>query len=205
MNRHISDLTERIPALKETADDIERTFAMMRDCYRAGGKVMICGNGGSAADAEHCAGELMKGFRSKRPLSDKARKGLDADVARHLQGALPTIPLTGFLSLGSAFANDVDPQYTIAQMVWGLGRENDALIGISTSGKAKNIIHALNTAKALGMKTIALTGRDGGRMIDIADVSIRTPETITHLVQELHVPVYHCISLMLEEEFFPGM
>ena len=203
MNVYIKDLLSRYPVLKDCAFDIERAFSLMSDCYRTGGKVMICGNGGSAADAEHWAGELMKGFLKKRPLSAEIKQNISTELAENLHGALPTIPLTGFLSLTTAFANDVNSDFLFAQMVWGLGKENDILIGISTSGKSENILYALQTASALGMKTIGLSGKDGGHMVDMVDVCIRVPKTKIYQVQEYHLPVYHCICMMLEEKFFP--
>jgi len=203
MNHHIKMLLERFPELANCAPDIERAFSLMADCYRSGGKVLLCGNGGSAADAEHWAGELMKGFMQKRPLSSEMSKSLAPDLTKKLQGALPAIPLTGFLSLRSAFANDADPAYVFAQLVWGLGKAGDILVGISTSGNSINIVHALETAASLEMKTIGLTGRDGGRIAGSTDVCIRVPAQEVYRAQEYHLPVYHCISLMLEEYFFP--
>lgn len=203
MNVHIMDLLSRYPVLKDCAVDIEHAFSFMSDCYSIGGKVLICGNGGSAADAEHWAGELMKGFLKKRPLSAEIKQKFNPELAENLQGALPTIPLTGFLSLTTAFANDVNSDFLFAQMVWGLGKKNDILIGISTSGKSRNILYALQTASALEMKTIGLSGKDGGRMVDMVDICIKVPETEIHLVQEYHLPVYHCLCMMLEEKFFP--
>ena len=202
MDKHIVDLINRYPLLKGCADDIKRAYSLMSDCYRAGGKVLICGNGGSAADAEHWAGELMKGFIDNRPLSVEIKKKLGSELADNLQGALPTIPLSGFLSLATAFSNDANPEFLFSQMVWGLGKKNDILIGISTSGNSKNILLALQTAVALGMKTIGLSGEKGGRMSDIVDVCIRVPSTEVHRIQEYHLPVYHCICLMLEDTFF---
>jgi len=202
MNIHLAELIERYPLLKDCAGDIERVFRVMEECFRSGGKVLLCGNGGSAADAEHWAGELMKGFRRARRIPDELRRGLRPELADNLQGALPAIPLTGFISLGSAYANDVDPDFAFAQMVWGLGREGDVLVGISTSGNARNVNYALETASALGMKTVGLTGRDGGRMSGIADVCVMVPAETVHIVQEYHLPVYHCLSAMLEDRFF---
>jgi len=202
MDEHIIDLVNRYPLLKDCADDIERAFSLMSNCYNAGGKVLICGNGGSAADAEHWAGELMKGFIDTRPLSDETRKKLGSKLAENLQGALPTIPLSGFLSLATAFSNDANSVFLFAQMVWGLGKENDTLIGISTSGNSRNIVYAMQTASALGMKTIGLSGEKGGMISDMVDVCIRVPGTEVHRVQEYHLPVYHCLCLMLEDTFF---
>ena len=164
--------------------------------------MLICGNGGSAADAEHWAAELLKGFYSKRPLAGPLAAVLSPDLAQNLQGALPTIPLSGFTSLSTAFANDNNIEYLFSQLVLGLGRKGDVLICISTSGQSRNVLLAAQTASALGMSTIGLTGRDGGALADLADVAIRVPETEVHLIQEYHLPVYHTLSLMLEEAFF---
>jgi D-sedoheptulose 7-phosphate isomerase len=202
VNKHLTWLIERHPALECCADDIARAFEIMRDSFRAGGKTLFCGNGGSAADAEHWCAELMKGFEKKRPLDAALKSRLPGDVADVLQGALPAIPLTGFISLSTAFANDVRGDLIFAQMVLGLGRPGDVLVGISTSGNSKNVCHALEVAKARDLKTIGLTGRGGGRVVELSDVAISVPAIRTCEVQEYHLPVYHCISLMLEDEFF---
>ena len=202
MNEYTKTLVERIPALQSCSEDIERVFSMMKVCYESGGKVLICGNGGSAADAEHWTGELMKAFEKKRPLHPDDRAKLPPEMADRLQGALPTIPLTGFFSLGSAYANDVDSAYAFAQMVWGLGTAGDMLVGLTTSGNSQNILHAFDAARARGMKTVALTGKSGGKAAVVTDACIRVPTDITHIVQEYHVSVYHCISQMLENAFF---
>ncbi|OGO50321.1 MAG: phosphoheptose isomerase [Chloroflexi bacterium RBG_16_68_14] len=202
MNRHLRDLPDRFPALAACASDIERAFLLLRDCYAGGCKALVCGNGGSAADAEHWAGELLKSFVKKRPLSADVRQGLSAKVAEGLQDALPMIPLTGFLSFRTAFANDADPDLVFAQLVWALGRPGDVLLALSTSGDSANICLAAEAASGRGMRTIALTGETGGDLAELANVCVRAPARQTHLVQEFHVPVYHCLSLMLEDEFF---
>jgi D-sedoheptulose 7-phosphate isomerase len=200
--RHLEDLVERLPALTGCAGDIERAFALLRECYSKGAKVLACGNGGSAADAEHWAGELLKGFARKRPLPPEARGRLPLELAEGLQGALPMIPLTGFLSLRTAFANDVCPQLVFAQLVWALGKPGDVLVALSTSGDSDNVCSAVEVGAAKQIATVGLTGKTGGRLGDLADVCIRVPAQETHLVQEYHVAVYHCLSLMLEDEFF---
>ncbi|MFC1650646.1 SIS domain-containing protein [Candidatus Latescibacterota bacterium] len=204
MDGHITELINRYPLLKGCADDIEQVFFIMLECYMSGGKVLICGNGGSAADAEHWAGELMKGFIDKRPVPADKMDKLGPELSEHLQGALPTIPLTGYISLSTAFANDVNAVYLYSQLVWGLGNEKDVLIGISTSGNAENILYAMQTAAAKGMKTIGLSGESGGKMNDISDICINVPETEVHRIQEYHLPVYHTICLMLEDALFGG-
>ena len=202
MNRRLEELLVRFPALADCAPDIERAHELLRACFAAGCKMLVCGNGGSAADAEHWAAELLKGFVSRRPLSPDARKGLTSRLAEGLQGALPTIPLTGFLSYRTAFANDVDPDLVFAQLVWALGRPGDVLAALSTSGQSTNVCRAAEVASAREMKVLALTGEAGGQLSRLADVCIRVPAQRTHLVQEYHLPVYHCLSLMLEDEFF---
>ena len=191
-----------MPALSSCEASITLAFDSLVKCLESGGKILICGNGGSASDAEHWAGELLKGFISKRPLTGLARERLGPELADQLQGSLPAIPLTGFTAMRSAFANDCDDCYGYAQLVFGLGRPGDILIGISTSGNAENVIHALVTAQAQGLETIALTGGDGGKISKLADVAIVAPAREVYLVQEQHLPIYHCLSLMLEEKFF---
>lgn len=200
---HLTALFDRCPELAACADDIRAVYAALRDSLRAGGTLYFCGNGGSAADAEHWAGELLKGFGSKRPLPAAARQQLGPEIGGKLQGAIRAIPLTGFLSLATAFANDVAPELIFAQLVFGLGRPGDVLVGISTSGNAANVGAAAATANALGMTTVAMTGRHGGKLKPLCRLAICAPADETFRIQEFHLPVYHCLSLMLEEEFFP--
>ncbi|HEY5550337.1 MAG TPA: SIS domain-containing protein [Opitutaceae bacterium] len=199
---HLKELIRRRPELAPCKASIADAFAALRACFLSGCKVLLCGNGGSAADADHWSAELLKGFCRERPLSAKLRKGLPRDISRHIQGALPAIPLSSFPALSSAFANDVSPELTFAQLVAALGRRGDTLIALSTSGNSRNVCLAAQTARARGMLTIALTGRGGGRLAKLADIAVRVPARETHLVQELHLPVYHCLSLMLEDAFF---
>jgi D-sedoheptulose 7-phosphate isomerase len=202
MNARLQDLLHRYPVLSVCQADVSLAFDMMRDCFQRGGKMLLCGNGGSAADAEHWAGELLKGFVRKRTLSEKDRRGLSAELAAKLQTGLPAIPLTGFTSLSTAFANDVDPQLIFAQLVSALGRPGDILVGISTSGNARNVCAAMEVAKARGLSRVGLSGKTGGRLLAHCDLCIRAPATETYLIQEFHLPIYHCLSLMLEDEFF---
>lgn len=199
---HLASLFLRAPTLKTCESSILTAFCLLRDCFRSGGKVLICGNGGSASDAEHWAGELLKGFLSKRPLDHDWQKKLGVELASNLQGSLPVIPLTGFSALRTAFANDCDDSYSYAQLVFGLGKPGDILVGISTSGNAANVCHAMTTATAMGLKTLALTGGTGGKIAGLAEISIIAPAQDVYLIQELHLPIYHCLSLMLEDEFF---
>lgn len=202
MNTHLAALLKRHTPLAACGDDITGAFTVLRDCYRAGGKVLLCGNGGSAADAEHWAGELLKGFCSMRSLTQTQRETLPPDIGGYLQGSLPAIPLSSFLALSTAFSNDAEPSMVYAQLVWGLGKENDVLVALSTSGNSENVLYAVKTANAMNMKTVGLTGRSGGALSSLVDVCITVPETETYLVQEYHLPVYHCLCRMLENEFF---
>ncbi|HOX07450.1 MAG TPA: SIS domain-containing protein [Planctomycetota bacterium] len=201
-NRHVQAMVERCPALDGCSGDVERAFRALARCFAAGRKMLLCGNGGSAADCEHFAGELLKGFKLKRPLAAAARRRLAPELGENLQGALPAIPLTGFPAFSTAFANDVDPHLIFAQLVWALGQPGDVLLGISTSGNALNVRRAAEAARARRMTVIALTGRTGGELRRLADVCIRTPGADTAEVQQHHLPVYHALSLMLEDEFF---
>lgn len=209
MNKVLNDLIGKYPELEICKADILTAFEMLCKCYRTEGKILTCGNGGSASDSEHIVGELMKGFKSKRllPLSFKEKiTGLFPDdgdyLGTHLQGALPAIALTSNSTLNTAFANDVAADMIFAQQVYGYGNKGDVLIGLSTSGNSVNVIRALQVAKAKDMTTIGLTGRSGGKMKDLCDATIRVPQDSTPDIQELQLPVYHAICLMLENEFF---
>ena len=205
----INKLIQRYPILACCKEEIEEACRRIISCYKADGTVLLCGNGGSCADAQHIAGELMKGFCKKRPLSDPSREKLmSADsklgsiLADKLQAPLRAICLDGLPSLSTAFANDVDPLLTFAQQVFAYAKENDVFIGISTSGNAKNILAAAVAAKAKGAYAIGMSGITGGKMNDAFDLVIRVPETETYRIQELHLPVYHAICLTVEEAFF---
>jgi D-sedoheptulose 7-phosphate isomerase len=201
-SRHLTNLLQRRPELAAAEKSIGQAYEALRHCFRSGGKVLLCGNGGSAADADHWAGELLKGFCHDRPLSKKERGSLRPAIARRLQGALPAIPLTSFPAASTAFGNDVDPDLAYAQLTSALGRRGDVLVGLSTSGNAKNVCAAAEVARAKGMKVVALTGARGGKLKGLSDVCILAPSAETYRAQEYHLPVYHCLSLMLEEEFF---
>jgi len=206
---HLETLIERYPVLMSCREDIEMAFRLMVDSYEQGGKLLICGNGGSAADAEHIVGELMKGFKKPRRLDDETigkLKAIDDEMgqfmADNLQGALPAIALDGHVALSTAYMNDCAPLLCFAQQVNGYGKAGDVLLAISTSGNSKNVIYAAVMAKAKGMKVIGLTGRRESKLSALADVCIRVPETETYMIQELHLPVYHCLCLMLEDKSF---
>ena len=206
---HYARLLERYPALERCREAIMEAFEMLLDCYRRGGKLMAVGNGGSCADCEHIVGELMKGFLLKRPL-DGAKQaalretidGLLPGASRKLQQGLPAIALTGHTALSTAAQNDLDPLLGPAQQVVALGRPGDVVLGISTSGNAKNVALAVQTAKALGMRTLGLTGGDGGRLAKLCDCAVVVPASGSADVQELHLPVYHALCAMIEAAFF---
>ena len=207
--KYLEELVERYPVLDAVKDDVRKAYELLEACYEQGGKLLIAGNGGSCADAEHIVGELMKGFVKRREVSDSFAECLrsadevrGAELAKKLQGGLPAIALTGHAGLSTAYLNDVDGDLIFAQQTYGYGRPGDVLIGISTSGNAKNVMYAMTVAKALGMKTIGLTGKDGGALKREADVSVVVPETETFKIQELHLPVYHALCLMLEHRFY---
>ncbi len=200
--RHLTNLLQRRPELAGASHAILQAYEVLRNSFRSGGKVLLCGNGGSAADADHWSGELLKGFCKDRPLSKKERGSLRPAIASRLQGALPAIPLTSFPAASTAFGNDVDPDLSYAQLTSALGRRGDVFVGLSTSGNAKNVCAAAEVARARGLKVIALTRASGGKLKPLADVSICAPTRETYRAQEYHLPIYHCLSLMLEEEFF---
>lgn len=207
--KQIDLLTKRYPKLGTCGQDIQCAYETLEQAYAQGRKLLVCGNGGSASDSEHIVGELMKEFKLKRKIYSsqaEAMKAIDPDMgdylANNLQGALPAIALTGHSALSTAFMNDSESVLVFAQQVNGYGKPGDVFLGISTSGNSMNVIYAAITAKARGLKVIGLTGQRESRLSRLADVCIRVPETETYKIQELHLPVYHCLCLMLEERFF---
>jgi D-sedoheptulose 7-phosphate isomerase len=206
---YIQQLIQRYPSLESVKSDISAAFDIITRSYANGGKLLIAGNGGSASDAEHIAGELMKTFAKKRNLPDSFItdiKKVDPEIAEYLiprmQPGLPTIALSGHASLNTACINDIDGNITFAQQVYGYGKKGDVLLGISTSGNSKNVLYAAAVARVNKLKIIALTGEGGGKLKQYSDVCIRVPETEAWKVQELHLPVYHCLCQMLENHFF---
>ena len=206
---HLDTLLERYPSLQCCKDSIAQSYLLMEQSYLTQHKLLVAGNGGSAADSEHIVGELMKGFKLPRTVgSDFAQAGKNIDkemgttIAEHLQGALPAIALTGHPGLSTAFMNDCVPELVFAQQMLGFGNSGDTFLAISTSGNSKNIIYAAIVAKAKGVKIVGLTGSRDSKLSALADVCIQVPETETYKIQELHLPVYHCLCLMLEERFF---
>ena len=207
--RHIDLLVERYPSLESAKNDIVAAYLLLEESYKNGGKLLVAGNGGSAADAEHIVGELMKGFKlPRKPEADFAEKlveenqELGAVLAENLQGALPAIALDGHPALSTAYMNDCEPLLCFAQQVNGYGKSGDVFLGISTSGNSKNVLYAATTAHAKGMKVIGLTGAKDSKLKDMSDVCIKAPQTETYMIQELHLPIYHCLCLMLEDRFF---
>lgn len=205
----LNKLLNRYPQLAKCQDGLKKATAAMIDCYKNGGKILLCGNGGSCADCDHIVGELMKGFLKKRPLSTEQKAQmtnlsplLNEETLSKLQGGLPAISLPSLTALNSAFCNDVDPELIYAQSVMAMGKTGDVLIAMSTSGNAKNVFAAAKVAKGLGLTVIGLTGKGGGNLSEISDICIRVPETETFKVQELHLPVYHYLCAATEEEFF---
>lgn len=209
LQKHIELLVERYPSLAPIKDDIVAAYLLLAESYQNGGKLLIAGNGGSAADAEHMVGELMKSFKLRRKVeNDFAQKLIAEDqelgkvLAENLQGALPAIALDGHLSLSTAYMNDCEPLLCFAQQVNGFGRPGDVFVGISTSGNSKNVLSAAVAARAKGMKVLGLTGANDSKLKELSDVCIQVPQTETYMVQELHLPIYHCLCLMLEDKFF---
>ena len=207
--RHIDLLVERYPSLESARNDIVAAYLLLEESYENGGKLLVAGNGGSAADAEHIVGELMKGFKlPRKPKADFAEKLVEENqefgsvLAENLQGALPAIALDGHPALSTAYMNDCEPLLCFAQQVNGYGKSGDVFLGISTSGNSKNVMFAATTAHAKGLKVIGLTGAKDSKLKDMSDVCIKAPQTETYMIQELHLPIYHCLCLMLEDKFF---
>jgi D-sedoheptulose 7-phosphate isomerase len=209
IKRYLDLLVGRYPILDPCKDDIARAYQILEDAYSAGRKLLVAGNGGSAADSEHIVGELMKEFKLKRKIysaqADRLMK-IDAEMgpilADNLQGTLPAISLVGEPALSTAFMNDAVPELVFAQQVNGLGKAGDVFLGISTSGNSKNVLYAAVAAKSKGLKVIGLTGQKENKLEKFSDVCIHVGEIETYKIQELHLPVYHCLCMMLEDHFF---
>lgn len=209
LEKHIDLLISRYPVLGEVREDIINAYLVMEECYDHDGKLLIAGNGGSAADSEHIAGELMKRFKTPRPVTPEFAEKLKAidsvrgeNLAKNLERGLMAIPLVAHEALSTAYINDVDGLGVFAQQLFGFGRPGDVFLGISTSGNSKNVMSATVVARALGIKVIGLTGAKGGELAAVADVCVKAPSTETYMIQELHLPIYHCWCLMLEDKFF---
>ncbi len=193
------ELIKRYPQLKECAESIGKALDLIIDTYENGGKILLCGNGGSAADCEHIAGELLKGFMLKREVNDER---IPVELREKLQVGLPAISLVSQSAILTAFANDVDPTMIYAQLVYAYAKENDLLIALSTSGNSKNVVNAVKVAKAMGIKTLSMTGESDSLMSELSDVTVRVPECETYKVQELHLPIYHYLCAETEKYFF---
>ena len=209
VEKQLEILVNRYPELSAVKKEISEAYQILENCYAKEGKLLAAGNGGSAADAEHIVGELMKGFKLPRKpeagFADKLVKEneeLGTVLAESLQGALPAIALDGHPALSTAYMNDCEPLLCFAQQVNGYGKSGDVFLGISTSGNSKNVLYAATTAHAKGMKVIGLTGAKSGKLEQMSDICIKVPQIETYMIQELHLPVYHCLCLMLEERFF---
>lgn len=209
LEKHVNLLMKRHPVLEACRQEIIDAYLVMEDCYEHDRKLLIAGNGGSAADSEHIAGELMKRFKTPRPVTPEMAEKLKeidpvrgADLAKNLERGLMAIPLVAHEALSTAYINDVDGLGVFAQQLFGFGRPGDVFLGISTSGNSKNVMSATVVARALGIKVIGLTGANGGELASVADVAVKVPEIETYMIQELHLPVYHCWCLMLEDKFF---
>lgn len=207
--KHVDVLIDRYPELEGQRANIVVAYQIIEESYASGGKLLIAGNGGSAADSEHIVGELMKGFENQRKLPQEyvdRLKAVDEEMGEvlgnNLQGVLPAIALDGHFALSTAYINDCEPPLCFAQQVNGFGNEKDVFLGISTSGNSKNILFAATVAKAKGMKIVGLTGAKDSKLFAMADVTIRSTHTRTYMIQEHHLPIYHCLCLMLEDRFF---
>ena len=199
----IKSLINRIPELESCKIEIENACEVLLECFRNGNKLLLCGNGGSAADCEHISGELIKRFSKPRHLTQEIKDKLGPELSENLHGALPAISLPSMIGFGSAFCNDDVPEYAFAQQILAFGKKGDVLLAISTSGNSKNVIHAIDTANRLGLETIGLTGLKGGKLSDSSEICIKVPEEDVPRVQELHLPVYHTICQVLEDILFP--
>ena len=202
---YLDNLTERYPELAPLKEKIGAAVDMIIESYKNGGKVLLCGNGGSAADSEHISGELLKGFMElRRPEGDELAALTEAlgEDAVKLQRGVAAVPLTSLSASLSAFANDVDPELVFAQLTYALGKRGDVLICLSTSGNSKNVVKAAKVAKALGIKTIGMSGESGGAFLSICDITVNAPSSETYKVQEYHLPIYHAICAEVERILF---
>ena len=209
IQKYLIDLVKRYPELEKCTNDIKKAYLILEESYEGDHKLLIAGNGGSAADSEHIAGELMKRFKIARPVPhyfQEKLRSIDSmrgqDLSKKLERGLMAIPLVAHEALTTAYINDVDGLGVFAQQLYGFGRKGDVFLGISTSGNSENIMRATVVARSLDVKVIGLTGANGGELAKVADVAIKVPETETYKVQELHLPIYHALCLMLEDRFF---
>ena len=199
----LQKLVLRSPELSHCLSEIEAGAKLLVSCFQQNHKLLLCGNGGSCADCEHIAGELVKQFSRTRPLSAELVEKLGPELSQELHGGLPALSLPSMIGFHTAFNNDDKPEYAFAQQVVAFGQPGDVLMGISTSGNSKNIIRAAEAARALGLKVLSLTGQDGGGLATLADIAIKAPATEVARVQELHLPIYHSLCQMVEDTLFP--
>ena len=199
----IDELILGFQNLKGLENDVRKAANLITDSFKTSGKLLLCGNGGSCADCEHIAGEMVKQFAKERPLSPEMVEKLGKDLSSELHGGLPALSLPSMIGFHTAFNNDNNPEFAFAQQVVAFGKPNDILWGISTSGNSKNVIHAARTAKALGLKTIGMTGENGGKLGQITDIAIKAPADDVARIQELHLPIYHAICGFVENKMFP--
>ena len=199
----INELILSFENLVMLEDEIRTSANLITESFSNGGKLLLCGNGGSCADCEHIAGEMVKQFAKERPLSSELVEKLGPELSYELHGGLPALSLPSMIGFHTAFNNDNNPEFAFAQQVVAFGKPNDILWGISTSGNSKNVLHAVKTAKALGLKTIGLTGKNGGKLSQIADITIKAPADNVARIQELHLPIYHAICAFVEDKLFP--
>ena len=199
----INELILSFDNLRMLEDEIRTSANLITESFSNGNKLLLCGNGGSCADCEHIAGEMVKQFAKERPLNPEIVEKLDPELSSELHGGLPALSLPSMIGFHTAFNNDNNPEFAFAQQVVAFGKANDVLWGISTSGNSKNVLHAVKTAKALGLKTIGLTGENGGELSQIADITIKAPADNVARIQELHLPIYHAICAFVEDKLFP--
>ena len=199
----INELILSFENLRMLENEIRTSANLITESFSNGNKLLLCGNGGSCADCEHIAGEMVKQFAKERPLSPEIVEKLGPELSSELHGGLPALSLPSMIGFHTAFNNDNNPEFAFAQQVVAFGKTNDVLWGISTSGNSKNVLHAVKTAKALGLKTIGLTGENGGELSQIADITIKAPADNVARIQELHLPIYHAICAFVEDKMFP--
>ena len=199
----INELILSFENLRMLEDEVRTSANLITESFFNGNKLLLCGNGGSCADCEHIAGEMVKQFAKERPLNPEIVEKLDPELSSDLHGGLPALSLPSMIGFHTAFNNDNNPEFAFAQQVVAFGKANDVLWGISTSGNSKNVLHAVKTAKALGLKTIGLTGENGGKLSQIADITIKAPADNVARIQELHLPIYHAICAFVEDKMFP--
>ena len=199
----INELVLSFENLRMLEDEVRTSANLITESFSNGNKLLLCGNGGSCADCEHIAGEMVKQFAKKRPLNPEIVEKLGPELSSELHGGLPALSLPSMIGFHTAFNNDNNPEFAFAQQVVAFGKPNDVLWGISTSGNSKNVLHAVKTAKSLGLKAIGLTGKKGGKLAQTADVTIKAPADNVAKIQELHLPIYHAICAFVEDKMFP--